>query len=230
MEYLDSYADSRLLASCIYCGAQTETRDHCPSRVLLDEPYPENLPVVPACLDCNGGFSLDEEYFACVVECARAGAIDKVKRTKVARLLADNLSLAARLSAASVARGQGNPGLNVEMPRVTNVVLKLARGHAAYEAAEILRHAPSHILIDPLSTLAPHARRHFETVPGTSVWPEVGTRAMQRLLVCGEDVTSEGWIEVQPNGYRYFVIAAGSVMVRIVVSEYLACEVIWDDE
>jgi hypothetical protein len=43
-------------------------------------------------------------------------------------------------------------------------------------------------------------------------------------------VTSEGWIEVQPEQYRYFVVAEGPVMVRFVVSEYLACEVIWESD
>lgn len=59
MEQLGSYADERLLAGCVYCGGATESRDHVPSRILLDEPYPENLPVVPSCDSCNGGYSLD---------------------------------------------------------------------------------------------------------------------------------------------------------------------------
>ncbi len=50
---------------------------------------------------------------------------------------------------------------------------------------------------------------------------------MQRLIVFGGDVTDTGWIDVQPEQYRYFVVAEGPVMVRFVVSEYLACEVIW---
>jgi len=50
---------------------------------------------------------------------------------------------------------------------------------------------------------------------------------MQRLVVFGGDVTDTGWIEVQPDQYRYFVMAEGPVMVRFVVSERLSCEVIW---
>ena len=73
MRQLHSFADDRLLAGCVYCSGSTETRDHIPSRVLLDEPYPENLLVIPACGSCNESFSLDEEYVACLVECARTG-------------------------------------------------------------------------------------------------------------------------------------------------------------
>lgn len=230
MEYLNSYADSRLVASCIYCGARTETRDHCPSRILLDEPYPENLPVVPACLACNLSFSLDEEYFACVVECARTGSIETVRRPKIARLLRERPSLAAMISGSRSTDDEKNIVFQADMQRARNIVLKLARGHAAHEANEILRHTPSHFMMTPLSSLDPAARQHFETVPASAIWPEVGSRAMQRLIIRGKDVTEGGWIEVQPANYRYFVVAEGPVMVRFVLTEYLACEVIWDYE
>jgi hypothetical protein len=228
MDQLKSYADERLIAGCIYCGGDTESRDHVPSRVLLDEPYPDNLPVVPACEDCNRGYSLDEQYFACVAECARTGSIEAVQRPKIARLLRDNPALAERISRARTKTGEKEISFSVELARARNVVLKLARGHAAYEASEIVRRDPSHVLIMPLATLEPTSRKHFETVPPSAIWPEVGSRAMQRLVVFGKDVTNDGWIEVQAERYRYFVVAEGPVMVRFVVSEYLACEVIWD--
>ena len=42
-----------------YCGAYPDTRDHVPSKVLLDEPYPPDLPVIGACQRCNTSYSLD---------------------------------------------------------------------------------------------------------------------------------------------------------------------------
>ena len=59
------FMDERLTGMCVYCGAQPETRDHVPSKVLLDEPYPPELPVVGACEKCNASFSMDEQYLAC---------------------------------------------------------------------------------------------------------------------------------------------------------------------
>lgn len=100
MEQLKSYADGRLISGCIYCGEVTETRDHIPCRVLLDEAYPENLPVVPACGKCNQSCSLDEQYFACLVECARVGSVEAVQRPKIVRILRENPALAARISRA----------------------------------------------------------------------------------------------------------------------------------
>src|SRR3954452_20896773 len=97
MEHLDSYADARLVVGCIYCHGDTDTREHVPSRILLDEPYPENLPVLPACAECNNSFSLDEQYFACLIECARTGSVDAAERPKIRRILAESPALAARI-------------------------------------------------------------------------------------------------------------------------------------
>ena len=80
MDNLRPFSDIRLSNSCSYCGeTNPDTRDHVPSKVLLDPPYPNNLPVVPCCNDCNTKFSLDEEYFACLIECIIHGTTDITK-------------------------------------------------------------------------------------------------------------------------------------------------------
>jgi hypothetical protein len=49
---------------CAYCGAVgLITDDHVPPRNLFPPPRPNNLLVVPSCLGCNQGASLDDEYF-----------------------------------------------------------------------------------------------------------------------------------------------------------------------
>src|SRR5690349_5967316 len=90
------FYDDRLKGFCVYCGGPEETRDHVPSKVLLDEPYPTPLPVVPACERCNGSFSLDEEYLACFIECTICGTTDptKVRRPRIQRKLRDAPALA----------------------------------------------------------------------------------------------------------------------------------------
>ena len=230
MEQFKSYADERLVVGCVYCCRDTDTREHVPSRILLDEPYPENLPVLPACVDCNRGFSLDEEYFACLVECARTGSVEAVKRPKILRILQDSPALAARLMKARTVTESGQTIFAPENERVRNIVLKLARGHAVYELDEQRREEPSHVMITPLHLLTSEQRKHFETPPKSTIWPEVGTRALQRVVVWGAEnpaVLDPDWIDVQESQYRYFAIAESAVMVRIVVGEYLACEVIW---
>jgi len=95
------FVDERLKGSCVYCGGRPDTVDHVPSRVFLDDPLPENLSVVEACRECNGGFSLDEEYLVCLLECVMAGTTetDGLAREKVKRALSRNPRLTAQLEA-----------------------------------------------------------------------------------------------------------------------------------
>lgn len=224
MQQLPNYGDERQTAFCCYCGGPTETRDHVPSRVLLDVPYPENLPVVPACQDCNNGFSLDEEYLACLIDCVLAGSAspDAVTRRKVQRLLREKPSLSAKLSSARH-QAESLTQYAIEHARVENIILKLARGHALYELCEPQLYQPSSLTFLPIQSLNDEQRTSFERPPFLPILPEVGSRAMQRLVLQG----SAAWIVVQPGRYRYLTLAAHLISVRIVLSEYLACEVIW---
>ena len=228
MNQVKNFGDKRQTAFCAYCGGPTETRDHVPSRVLLDEPYPDNLPVVPACKSCNSSFSKDEEYLACLVECALRGVVggDGIGRLKIRRILQERPSLAARMERACTA-ADGHVLFGVEHNRVRNVVLKLARGHATFELNEPQIQEPNSVVFIPLHTISDEARRSFETPPSGSRlmgWPEVGSRAMVRLV---ESTPGYEWVAVQPGQYRYLACAS-PVTVRIVIGEYLACEVVWD--
>jgi hypothetical protein len=201
MAYLKSFSDSRLVAYCVFCNGPTESRDHCPSRVLLDEPDPEQLPAVPACGRCNAGFSLDEEYFACLVEAARTGGGEKVSRPKIVRILQQRPALTQRLNRAKQISDTGDTIFSVERQRVRSVVLKLARGHAAFELSEAQFGDPAHVMFMPIHLLTHDERTHFESPPAPAIWPEVGSRAMQRMSVSGDAAFSD-WIEVQEGQYR----------------------------
>ena len=76
-------------------------------------------------------------------------------------------------------------------------------------------------------------RRAFEGSDnaGLAAWPEVGSRAMQRLLVVGSDVVivSQGWLVVQEGNYRFQVSQEeDGLTVNIVLREYLGCHIVWD--
>ena len=228
MQHVTNYGDERVLAFCVFCGGETGTRDHCPSRVLLDEPLPANLPVVPACAVCNKGFSADEEYLACFVSCVLVGSTDPdaAPREKIRRLLATKPTLRARIEQAR--RSQNNRiEFFPEHERIRRVMLKLARGHALYELHEPRIDEPTEFTCVPLSVLSDTQRNDFEMPSSSSVWPEVGSRAMQRLVE-GTDVRSDGWIKVQPGRYRYCAQLSDGIDIRIVVHEYLACKVQWE--
>ena len=223
MDQLRPFIDERLLGRCTYCGGVPGTRDHVPSKAFLDRRYPDNLPVVDACTSCNESFSKDEEYVASLIECVLAGSADPsaVQRRKIARVLNHSHALRARLDKARTVSGDGI-AFGIEPDRVKNVVVKLARGHAWVELAELPEGLPSHVLVVPLPLL--DDRERFEEPPQTGVWPEVGSRSMRRLAMNGG---MADWIIVQPDRYRYLATVAPGILVRLVIREYLAAEIVW---
>ena len=222
----------------MHCGGPEESRDHVPSKVLLDDPLPANLIVCPACLECNRSFSLDEEYLACVLECTVAGSVnpEKIEREKISQLLRSNPRLVAMFEGAEQSV-DGQIQWQVDTARVQNVLLKLARGHIAYEMNDPRLDEPSLFKFKPLMTMGVEERRAFESEPTEDVsyaplWPEICSRAMQRLLIVEGGVYEEGWLTVQDGRYRFriFQPECASVGVRLVIREYLACEVVWESK
>ncbi|MCZ0952175.1 MAG: hypothetical protein OXQ89_22855 [Rhodospirillaceae bacterium] len=241
MDQKRDYADSRLLDGCIYCGAPAETREHVPSRCMLDRPYPENLPVVGSCAKCNRGFSADEQYLVCLVESARVGSTDpnQIKRPTVAHILRNTPALRARIENAKTETDDAVQ-FAVERHRVANVMLKLARGHAAFELSQPCRSDPVNFWCGQLTDLPAEARDAFDAAHVQEVLGEVGSRGNQRLLVaqvtlqsvsgdrCRLDLIVNDWVEVQNERYRYLAIDdADGIVIRIIIAEYLACETAW---
>ncbi|MGD1084922.1 MAG: hypothetical protein ABSA47_09260 [Verrucomicrobiota bacterium] len=227
MDQIRTFGDERQLAYCAFCGGETGTRDHCPPRVLLDEPYPENLPVVPACSACNSRVSADEEYLACLVSCVLAGSTDpsRIQRKKIRRILTDKPALRSRLEQARVT-SEGLVSFRSEPHRVIAVIKKLAQGHALYELHEPCLGEPETIELKPLDLMADDERDQFEHPARPWILPEVGSRAMQRVII-DEAGPNTPWIEVQEGTYRFHSSPVDRVSIRIVISEYLACHVHW---
>lgn len=241
MDQLNNYADNRLLNGCIYCAGPAETRDHVPSKCLIERPYPSNLYVVGCCESCNQGFSKDEEYFVCLIESVLCGSTDpaKIGRPSVARIMKNSPALRKRIED-SRKEVDGQIVFEPEIKRVKNVMLKLARGHAGFELNQPCRTKPDHFWCGSLFSLPKEDQETFNSVHFQQVFGEVGSRNMQRLLVTQMTIQSEDgeqqnismlindWIDVQNDQYRYIAIDdMGMLVIRIVIAEYFACEVAW---
>jgi hypothetical protein len=226
------FLDSRLERDCVYCGTRPETKDHVPSRVLLDDPPPVNLRTVKSCTKCNNSFSANEEYLACLIECVICGSVDaeEVQRDKVKNILNANLKLATEINKGRRTDADDNLLWEFDAQKVRMVVLKLARGHVAFEQSVTRHDDPTSVSVFPLALLDPKALDSFENDfrGELGLVPEIGSRAFSRIFTDG--ITSErlGWVTVQEGRYRYYVDDTASC-VRIVFSEYLGCEVIWDE-
>lgn len=231
MKHFNNYADQRINGQCVYCGAAPETREHVPPKGFLDRPYPDNLPIVEACIECNNGFSMDEEYMACLLDCAISGTVDPdlIQRENIKQTLKKRPSLILRLQNAMKMKNDGIM-FDVEFERINNVVKKIAIGHVHFELNLLLSETPK-VAIASFATLSEDQVHNFENIDFMAIdkCPEVGSRSMQRIIMADNKVYNEGWITVQPDRYRYAVIQSERVKVRMVFSEYLACQVTWED-
>ena len=239
MRYLNDYSDERLKGACAHCGSAIDStranRDHVPSKCLLQEPYPDNLPVVPSCIQCNSEFSKDEEYFSILLQCVLIGSADPMdhRNANVRKALRRSKRLGERIECSKSIVETDEESRVVwepETQRVNNVILKNARGHAFYEFGERQEIDPAYVWTKPICNLPDTQHRNFVGNQRTHVsgWPEVGSRAFQRAIL-GYDIR-DGWVIVQNGIYRYKVMQNKGVYVRSVLAEYLATEVYWRDD
>jgi len=243
MDQLRNYADGRLIVGCIYCyNGKEETRDHVPSKVFLDKPYPENLPVVPSCYDCNNSHSLDEEYLACLIECVRSGttAPEDLQRKKISRILRERKLLRSKLENAKEVV-DANVSFEIEKERVDRVILMLAKGHAAFEQSVPQKEEPYSLSWWPIHTMSSEDQDSFDSPHFVNMFGEVGSRSQQRVQIVEVMLESEtgnrekvgfvmnDWVEVQSGMYRYQTIQENNLtVIKMVLAEYLACEVTWE--
>lgn len=233
MEFIETYSDERHYASCIHCGAAKTaafTRDHVPSKALLDRPFPDNIPTFDICAKCNNDLSRDEEYLKLIISCVFEGTCepDELNDETVARALRRNGPMLAALRNARREHYSEGAGRQIvwlpDLSRLLPPLIKNARGHFIYELGEPANGEPVSAVACPLQNLDQATRDTFESISIGAGWPEVGSRMMTRL-VSGADL-SNGWIIVQPGVYRYALHEYR--IVRIVIREYLAFEAIWD--
>ena len=207
------------------------SRDHIPSKALLNVPYPENLMDVGMCQDCNSGFGRDEEYFAAFLASVISGSTepDPLQFPTASRILAHNPRLRSRIDAARHVEADAGNGTAIiwtpELERIERVIVKNARGHVLFELGQGIDLPPTQVNIVPIQQMSPWQLNQFEHPMSTAGWPEVGSRMMLRLIETGE-CGEGGWIEIQRGIYRYAVDELPRV--RMVIREYLAAEVAWN--
>lgn len=241
MQYLSDLADDRLIDGCIYCGGKPDTREHVPSRILLNKPFPENLPVMPACADCNQSYSMDEEYVACVIGCMMSGTTmpNEIKDERVSKTLNRKPNLRAAIEN-SKSETDSVRVYRFDEKRLLNVLIKLAKGHSAFELGHLERKAPDHYWWDFKKNFSKEEWESFDIAEVTNLLGEIGSRNFQRMYVVeapfinsvGESETTQliinDWVDVQEDVYRYQTIDnEDGVTIRIIIREFIAFEAFW---
>ena len=206
---------------CCYCGSGIgTTRDHVPSKILLDKPYPENLMTVPCCKGCNHSFSADEEYVAALIEQSCNGCLDDdfIEREAVRKSLRHSESIRARLSNLFQRNNNGMLYLNFEEDRLKNVMRKTALGLGRYECGKVF--SVRKILPLLRDNIEERELELFEFgMVRHERYPEVGSRLLAQVVESCNELNAQ-WKIVQPNRFRYMIRQRrAGVEVRLVFSE-----------
>jgi hypothetical protein len=237
MKQIQDFSDSRYKGSCVHCGAALSRKptndDHVPTKSLLDRPLPANVHVLETCVDCNSGFSADEEYFVAFLGSAMSGSTSPEAQVfeSARKVLTGNARLQREIELAKVeavdSDGVRRLKWNPELERIRRVVVKNARGHVFHELGRPMHDEPDEVMVVPLELIEEERLADFLTAGMGGVWPEVGSRLFQRLFE-GIDMAA-GWIIVQPEIYVFAIIESDGVTVRSIIREYLLTEVTWRD-
>ena len=146
---------------------------------------------------------------------------------KIKRILSEKPFLRARIEQARSV-SDGRTVFTPDQERISVVAIKLAQGHSLYELHESCARQPDNFSCVPLELMSDQERFNFENPIGSAVWPEVGSRAMQRLVEVDQGASPSGWLDVQPGRYRFHASIGNGVEIRIVIHEYIGCFVQWE--
>ena len=209
---------------CCYCGNWADTGDHVPSKVFMDKPYPDNLPVVPCCKKCNEVFSYDEEYVAVLLECVRWQTfnLEEFKREKVRKIVEHNPAILKTVRESVHPMLDGRFTIDPDNVRLRKVLTKLIAGHLRFEGLDQLflhEGLEIHFYQDVYSNREFYEKFHSSIYSG--LLPEVGSRALIAMVEQG--YAGAPWFTVQPNMYEYCV-APDNSEVRIIIQNFFGIQ------
>lgn len=230
-----TYWDKRQKNGCIYCGAPAFTREHIPSKAFLVEPYPENLPTIPACFECNNGFSLDEQYCACFLEILKTHIFEGyICNRHISHILEKTPSL-KNLILSQINISDGIVNFELDKNRFTKIINKLAIGHSGYEFDNVTFEEPKTTWFDFEFNLTSAQKEDFLELPITNKLPEISSRFTSSAYIVenvetGEFFVLNTWCAVQEKQYSYcvFLNRTGGITVRMIISDLLYCQVEFD--
>ena len=232
---------------CIYCGGIATTREHCPSKTFLKKPRPTNLPVLPACVSCNNGFSKDEMYVKEFLEIIKAYYEKKdIKRGEIFENDRSEIKMAKRSSEDFIKQ----PMKNFD-DKFGRILTKLAIGHAVYELSE------GYYSEDSWDGTPLYVKYGFKYFMSKEEWenlevaevisdeplPEIGSRVFRNIYVVtpilqnietGEQIQKHfvmlDWTDVQEGNYSYIAYKINSqIMVRMKIMDCLYAEVVFEE-
>ena len=233
MIQIEPQNDTRYEDICCYCQKQFDndkTRDHIPSKVLLDKPYPENLPIAFCCFNCNQSFSTDEEYFACIIEYLIAGTknAEEIQREKIRKILNKKENL-KKIIEKNINETNGELSINFAESALKNIIKKIIFGHLSYELSNPYIQNPKYIEFNTIDKLNDLEFQEFINDTSIDIAPEIGTRASLGYNI-KDDSPFSSWKIVQENNYQYKLeILESETVLKVIIRNKVYIMAIWNN-
>lgn len=234
---------------CVYCGKPSDTREHAPSRVFLSKPYPEeDLPVLPACKQCNNGFSNDELYTEVYIASMKylSGYVDSLSEKNQEHMYLNTAFLDAKNDLSKYYNGES---MSVN-PKVVRILTKLAICHMVYELSE--GYCINDACIEPTSVsysfafdMTADEKEQYDSFifMNDKKVPEIGSRVFDKIFVLEPilhrvnnaeqsklQMLIMNWSDIQEHNYRYIAWLENdnSFHIKIVIHDFLFAEITFD--
>lgn len=207
---------------CIYCGRIANTREHCPPKFLLVSPYPPDLSELPACYECNNGFSALEEKVK--------GLISEIEEVELRKKEVREKSFMSDL--AKIYNERTIPNY------FKKIFTKIARGHAVYKLGDGFGdsiYSPFSIEVVLKSFVSESDWLNRCLPVAIETLPELGSRCLEDIFVL-ECFNNESvmvnksffvdWTVSQENVYRYLTFfQKDRIIVRMMIRECIWVQV-----
>ena len=239
MRYAKDYTDERHGDHCVVCGVPLtlgkSSKDHVPPKSVLNKPYPNRLPTVPACTKCNNESGAKDEYFAAWLGATMSMTVDPDHQVlpKTATILRSNQELMQRLNR-EFTRAHNKEGKFLFLRHapesrneITDTILKVGRGLVLFELGEFRPDPPIFHFVQFAGNMSHEDRREFDASVEISVLPEIGARAMSRMLIDGNNNSYSSWVNVQDGVFRYMAFVYDGLVIKMIFHEYLLVQFIW---
>lgn len=216
--------------------------------MFLEKPYPNELPVLPACRSCNNGFSDDELYVETYIDSLKylSGYSSSLREQNLEKLKKNSAFLDAQSDLSEYYNGN-NLSINSKIERI---LTKLAVCHMVYELSE--GYCTDNCCIQPtlvsysfLFDMSKSDVDNFNDLifMNDKQVPIIGSRVFDKIYVLDSILNSmDGsqlkklpilvmdWTNIQDQNYRYVSWLKNDDMfhVKIVIHDFLFAEIVFD--
>ncbi len=190
--------------SCVYCGNMANTKEHLPTKGIFDSIEDLNLMILPACFSCNNSFSEAEKYFVCFIDYLKSKVYEDYEiRSKTLRTFSKYPYLKDKIESHFIEIGNGQLKVDCDWDALELVMLKIARGHMAYEFSEIFMGEPKHFNYNFIFSINNEEVENYNSPVISNVLPEIGSRMFEQQLITLEGDSVYLWKVIKENQYRY---------------------------